>query len=77
MFSKYAAFKIQLLATLRRGFIRETDKYDKEGEFRAWIEEVKKQSLESLQKWEEKARGVGAGSVGGFVPRVSVYIITV
>ena len=34
-----------------RGFIRETDKYDKEGEFRAWLEEVKKQSLESLAKW--------------------------
>lgn len=37
-----------------RGFLRETDKYDKEGEFRAWLEEVKKQSLESLAKWEEK-----------------------
>ena len=36
------------------GFIKESDKYDKEGEFRAWLEEVKKQSLESLQKWEEK-----------------------
>ena len=37
-----------------RGFIRETDKYDKEGEFRAWLGEVKKRDMESLQKWEEK-----------------------
>ena len=37
-----------------RGFIRETDKYDKEAEFRAWLGEVKKRDMESLQKWEEK-----------------------
>ena len=37
-----------------RGFIKETDKYDKEGEFRAWLGEVKKRDMESLQKWEEK-----------------------
>jgi hypothetical protein len=37
-----------------RGFIKETDKYEKEGEFRAWLGEVKKLDVESLQKWEEK-----------------------
>ena len=37
-----------------KGFIKETDKYDKEGEFRAWLGEVKKLDVESLQKWEEK-----------------------
>jgi hypothetical protein len=37
-----------------RGFLKETDKYDKEAEFRAWVEEVKKLSTESLQKWEER-----------------------
>ena len=37
-----------------RGFLKETDKYDKEAEFRAWVEEVKGMSTESLQKWEER-----------------------
>ena len=34
--------------------MKETDKYDKEAEFRAWVEEVKGMSTESLQKWEER-----------------------
>ena len=37
-----------------RGVIRETDKNEKEPEFRAWLEEVKRVNLESVTKHEER-----------------------
>ncbi|XP_068640170.1 uncharacterized protein [Aristolochia californica] len=36
------------------GIIRETDMWNKRPEFTAWLAEVKKVNLESLQNWEEK-----------------------
>ena len=37
-----------------RGVIRETDKNEKEPEFRAWLEEVKRVNLESVTKHDER-----------------------
>jgi hypothetical protein len=37
-----------------RGVIRETDKNEKEPEFRAWLEEVKRVNIESVTKHEER-----------------------
>jgi hypothetical protein len=46
--------KKELPAFGARGVIRETDKNEKEPEFRAWLEEVKRVNIESVTKHEER-----------------------